>query len=55
VDAITEKLFKKRNQNPFLFVDISKKKIPLLERVFKCPVCGKEVDKDVNSAMNILK
>ena len=36
-------------------MDISKKKIPLLERVFKCQVCGKEIDRDVNSAKNILK
>ena len=32
-----------------------KQKIPLSERVFKCPVCGKEIDRDVNSARNILK
>ncbi|WP_027720027.1 RNA-guided endonuclease TnpB family protein [Desulfurobacterium sp. TC5-1] len=32
-----------------------RQKIPLSERTYKCPLCGKEIDRDVNSAKNILK
>jgi len=30
------------------------KKMPLSERVFKCPCCGLELDRDHNAAVNIL-
>ncbi|WP_456456011.1 RNA-guided endonuclease InsQ/TnpB family protein, partial [Thermovibrio sp.] len=32
-----------------------RQKIPLSERTFKCQKCGREIDRDVNSARNILK
>jgi len=32
-----------------------KQKISLSERVFRCQKCGREIDRDVNSARNILK
>jgi len=32
-----------------------RQKVKLSERTFKCPNCGKEIDRDVNSARNILK
>jgi transposase len=32
-----------------------KQKISLNQRVFKCPNCGLEIDRDLNSAWNILK
>ncbi len=31
-----------------------RQKMPLSERVFKCPCCGAELDRDVNAALNIL-
>lgn len=31
-----------------------RQKIPLSERVFKCPCCGLELDRDHNAAVNIL-
>jgi len=33
----------------------NRQKVSLSERVFKCQKCGKEIDRDVNSARNILK
>jgi putative transposase len=30
-----------------------KEEMPLSERVFKCEVCGFEVDRDLNSALNL--
>ena len=32
-----------------------KQKIPLSERTFRCKNCGREIDRDVNSARNILQ
>jgi len=32
-----------------------RQEIPLSQRVFKCEKCGLEIDRDVNSALNILK
>jgi len=32
-----------------------RQKVPLSERTFKCQKCGREIDRDVNSARNILK
>lgn len=31
-----------------------RQKMPLSERIFKCPCCGEELDRDVNAALNIL-
>ena len=31
-----------------------RQKMPLPERIFKCPCCGAELDRDVNAALNIL-
>lgn len=31
-----------------------RQKMPLSERVFKCPCCGLELDRDINAALNIL-
>jgi len=31
-----------------------RQKMPLSERVFKCPCCGLELDRDLNAALNIL-
>ncbi|MBW1975648.1 MAG: transposase, partial [Deltaproteobacteria bacterium] len=32
-----------------------RQKISLSERIFKCQKCGREIDRDINSARNILK
>jgi putative transposase len=32
-----------------------KQKLPLSKRVYHCPVCGNTIDRDLNSAINILK
>ena len=32
-----------------------KQRVPLSERIFRCQRCGREIDRDVNSARNILK
>ena len=32
-----------------------RQKMPLSERVFKCPCCGLELDRDYNAALNILR
>jgi len=29
--------------------------LKLSDRVFKCPVCGFEIDRDLNAAINIMK
>ena len=28
--------------------------INLYQRIYKCPICGLQIDRDINSAMNIL-
>jgi len=33
----------------------NRQKISLSERIFRCPVCGLEIDRDLNAAINMLK
>jgi len=67
IGGITARLKRLATLVPVVFVDRyepttqvcsfcgNRQKVSLSERVFKCQKCGKEIDRDVNSARNILK
>ncbi|MEO2066572.1 MAG: zinc ribbon domain-containing protein, partial [Desulfurobacteriaceae bacterium] len=67
IGGITARLKTLANLIPVVFVDRyepttqtcsfcgHRQKVPLSERTFKCQKCGREIDRDINSARNILR